>query len=60
VYEELKKFFNTLVFETIIQRNTRLSEAPSFCQSVILFDIDSRGAQNYMQLAKEILDKNEK
>ena len=46
------------MFKTMIQRNVKLGEAPGYCQSVITFDADSRGAQNYMQLAKEILDNN--
>ena len=59
VMEEVKKHFEDMVFETIIYRNVKLSEAPSFGQSVILYDAESKGAQNYMQLAKELVDKNE-
>lgn len=58
VVEEVKKHFGDMVFKTVIQRNVKLGEAPGYCQSVITFDADSRGAQNYMQLAKEILDNN--
>ena len=58
VYEELKKHFDTLVFETIIQRNTRLSEAPSYGKPVILYDADSKGAHNYLQLAEELIKRN--
>jgi chromosome partitioning protein len=58
VVEEVKKHFGDMVFKTMIQRNVKLGEAPGYCQSVITFDADSRGAQNYMQLAKEILDNN--
>jgi chromosome partitioning protein len=58
VVEEVKKHFEDMVFETIIQRNIKLSEAPSFGQSVISYDAESKGAQNYMQLAKELVDKN--
>ena len=58
VMEEVRKHFKDMVFETIIQRNIKLSEAPSFGQSVILYDAESKGAQNYMQLAKELIDKN--
>ena len=47
-----------MVFNTIIHRNTRLSEAPSFGKPVILYDADSKGAVNYLNLAKEILQKN--
>jgi chromosome partitioning protein len=46
-----------MVFKTAIQRNIRLSEAPSHGLPVLLYDPDSRGALNYMQLAKEIIDK---
>lgn len=58
VVEEVKTHFQDLVFETIIQRNTRLSEAPSFGVSVIMHDASSKGAINYLNLAKEILQKN--
>ena len=58
VVEEVKTHFQDLVFETIIQRNTRLSEAPSFGISVIMHDASSRGAINYLNLAREILRKN--
>ena len=58
VVEEVKTHFQDLVFETIIQRNTRLSEAPSFGVSVIMHDATSKGAINYLNLAKEILVKN--
>jgi chromosome partitioning protein len=58
VIDEVKRHFETLVFETIIYRNTRLSEAPSFGQPVLAFDARSKGAVNYMNLAKEILQKN--
>ena len=60
VYDELKKHFDTLVFETIIQRNTRLSEAPSHGKPVILYDAESKGSQNYLQLAEELIKRNEK
>lgn len=58
VVEEVKTHFNELVFDTIIQRNTRLSEAPSFGISVIMHDANSKGAINYLNLAREILEKN--
>lgn len=58
VYEEVKKHFKSLVFNSVIHRNIRLSEAPSYGKSVLDFDLDSRGSQNYLQLAKELLDKN--
>ncbi len=58
VVEEVKSHFNELVFDTIIQRNTRLSEAPSFGISVIMHDASCKGAINYLNLAREILQKN--
>ena len=57
VVEEVKKHFQQMVFETIIQRNIKLSEAPSFGQPALLYDAESRGAVNYLNLAKEIIDK---
>ena len=58
IYEELKKYFNALVFTTVIQRNIRLSEAPSHGMPVLLYDPDSRGSQNHLQLAEELIKKN--
>jgi len=58
VVEEVKRHFGELSFDTIIHRNTRLGEAPSFGKSVIMYDADSKGAINYLNLAKEILHKN--
>ena len=58
VVEEVKTHFQQLVFDTIIQRNTRLSEAPSFGVSVIEHDAGSKGSINYLNLAREILQKN--
>ena len=58
VVEEVKTHFQELVFDTIIQRNTRLSEAPSFGVSVIMHDANSKGAINYLNLAREIIRKN--
>lgn len=58
VVEEVKKHFDYMVFETIIQRNVRLSEAPSFGESIIKYDATSKGAENYINLAHEILKKN--
>jgi chromosome partitioning protein len=58
VVEEVRSHFEDMVFETIIQRNTRLSEAPSFGLSVIMHDATSKGAINYLNLAREILRKN--
>ncbi len=58
VVEEVKTHFEEMVFDTIIQRNTRLSEAPSFGVSVIMHDATSKGAINYLNLAREIIKKN--
>lgn len=58
VVNEVRKHFEDLVFSTIIHRNTKLSEAPSFGKPAILYDADSKGAVNYLNLAKEILQKN--
>lgn len=58
VVEEVKMHFQDLVFDTIIQRNTKLSEAPSFGMAVISHDAESKGAINYLNLAKELLQKN--
>jgi len=58
VVEEVRTHFSDLMFDTIIQRNTRLSEAPSFGVSVIMHDASSKGAINYLNLAREILQKN--
>ena len=58
VVAEVRRHFEDLVFSTIIHRNSRLSEAPSFGKPVILYDAHSKGAMNYLNLAKEILQKN--
>ncbi|WP_406684743.1 AAA family ATPase [Seonamhaeicola sp. MEBiC1930] len=58
VVEEVQKHFNNMVFQTIIQRNVRLSEAPSYGESIINYDASSKGANNYLSLAKEIINKN--
>ena len=58
VVEEVKKHFADMVFDTIIQRNVRLSEAPSYGESIIKYDASSKGATNYLNLANEILKKN--
>ena len=57
VVEEVQNHFNDMVFKTIIQRNVRLGEAPSFGQSIINYDVNSKGASNYLSLAQEILAK---
>jgi chromosome partitioning protein len=59
VAEEVKTHFQQMVFNTIINRNTKLGEAPSYGQSIMLHDINSTGAINYLNLAREILQKND-
>jgi len=59
VAEEVNKHFQQMVFKTIIQRNVKLSEAPSFGQPAILYDADSRGTVNYLNLAKELIEKHD-
>ena len=59
VVEEVKRHFQDLVFDTIIHRNTRIGEAPSVGKSVIMYDAESKGAINYLNLAREILQKND-
>lgn len=59
IYEEVKRHFGKLVFETVIQRNVRLGEAPSHGLPALLYDADSRGAINYMQLAVELINKHQ-
>ena len=60
VVDEVKQHFDSLVFNTIIHRNSKISEAPSFGKPVIAFDIESKGAANYLSLAKELVENNEK
>lgn len=59
VVEEVKTHFQQMVFDTIIHRNTKLGEAPSFGESVIMMDATSKGAINYLNLAKEVLQNND-
>jgi chromosome partitioning protein len=58
VVEEVKTHFQQMVFDTIIQRNTKLGEAPSFGETIIMHDAFSKGAINYLNLAREVLQKN--
>ncbi len=58
VVEEVKKHFANMVFDTIIQRNVRLSEAPSYGESIIKYDASSKGAANYLNMANEVIKKN--
>ncbi len=57
VMDEVKGYFNDSVFKTIIPRNVKLSEAPSYGKPVLLYDICSSGAESYLELASEILEK---
>jgi len=58
VVEEVKKHFDKMVFKTIIQRNVRLGEAPSYGESIISYDAGSKGANNYLSMAQELIEKN--
>ena len=58
VYNEVKKHFRELVFNSVIQRNIRLGEAPSMGIPVLMYDAESTGAKNYLALAEEILNRN--
>lgn len=58
VVNEVRRHFEELVFNSVIHRNTKLSEAPSFGKPAILYDADSKGAVNYLNLAREVLQKN--
>lgn len=60
IYDEVKRHFQELVFNTVIQRNVKLSEAPSYGLPAILYDADSSGAKNHLALAKELINKNNK
>ena len=57
IYDEVKRHFQELVFKTVIQRNVKLSEAPSHGLPAILYDADSTGAKNHLALAKEIISR---
>ena len=58
VLDEIKKFFPGLVYKSVIPRNIRLSEAPSFGEPIIKYDRTSKGADAYMALAKEVINRN--
>ncbi|WOC50977.1 cobQ/CobB/MinD/ParA nucleotide binding domain protein [Bergeyella porcorum] len=60
VVEEVNSHFPEMVFDTIISRNVRLSEAPSFGESILMYDAESKGAVQYIQLAEEVLLRNDK
>jgi len=59
VADEVRRYFGDRVFETIVKRNVRLSEAPSFGKPALLYEVSSTGAQNYVALAREILGNNQ-
>jgi chromosome partitioning protein len=59
VVDEVRKHFQQMVFETIVQRNIKLSEAPSFGKPVVLYDAESKGSVNYLNLARELIENNE-
>lgn len=59
VVDEVRSHFKEMVFETIIPRNTKLGEAPSFGESIIMFDVESKGSISYLNLAREIIQRNE-
>lgn len=59
IYEEVKRPFQDLVFDTVIQRNIKLVEASSFGKPVLLYDAESKGSANHMQLAQELIEKNQ-
>jgi chromosome partitioning protein len=58
VADEVRRYFGDRVFRTIVQRNVRLSEAPSFGKPVLLYDVTSTGTRNYISLATEVIDRN--
>ena len=60
VVEEVKKHFQDMVFKTIIHRNVRLGESPSYGETIIMHDATSKGAINYLNLANELLQKQMK
>ena len=55
IFDEVKRYFGNKVFKTVVSRNIRLSEAPSFGKPIILYDALSTGTRNYMELAKEVM-----
>ncbi|MCO5259279.1 MAG: AAA family ATPase [Crocinitomicaceae bacterium] len=59
VVDEVKAHFQDLVFDTLIHRNTKLGEAPSFGQTIVMHDVSSKGAINYLNFARELLQKND-
>lgn len=60
VAQEVKRYFDSRMFNTIITRNVRLAEAPSFGKPALMYDATSTGAQNYLALARELIHRNRK
>jgi chromosome partitioning protein len=60
VMADLRDFLGQQVFETVVPRNIKLAEAPSYGKPIILYDIKSRGAESYMNLAKEVMENDKK
>jgi len=58
VVEEVKTHFQELVFDTVIHRNTKLGEAPSFGETIVMHDATSKGSVNYLNFAREVLQRN--
>ncbi|MGE4288130.1 MAG: ParA family protein [Salinivirgaceae bacterium] len=58
VVEEVRRHFEDMVFETLVARNVKLSEAPSYGKPIVLYDATSNGSTNYLNLAREVLQKN--
>jgi chromosome partitioning protein len=56
--DEIKRHFQNIVYDTIIHRNTRLGEAPSFGKPAIMYDAESKGSINYLNLVREMLQRN--
>lgn len=59
VVDEVKKHFEQMVFDTIIQRNVKLGEAPSFGRPIVMYDAESKGAVNYLNFGRELLQRND-
>jgi chromosome partitioning protein len=60
VVDDIRTYFKDKVFSTIIPRNVRLGEAPSFGRPIMLYDIKSKGAESYLNLAREVIQRHEK
>jgi chromosome partitioning protein len=60
VAADLHSFFGSQVFKTVVPRNVRLAEAPSYGKPILFYDIHSKGAESYMQLAREVIENGEK